>query len=105
MVRSEAKRAHRWERAPGQPEGLGTAPLGNLFTEVQEPDADATIDAALGAGATFVDTAPHYGLGVAERRLGPQAGPGASGSVRAFDLDLVLMAGRYSLLDQGALPS
>ena len=50
--------------------GLGTAPLGNLFTEVQERDADATIDAALGAGITFVDTAPHYGLGVAERRLG-----------------------------------
>jgi len=50
--------------------GLGTAPLGNLFTEVQEPDADATVDAALGAGITFVDTAPHYGLGVAERRLG-----------------------------------
>ena len=50
--------------------GLGTAPLGNLVTEVQEPDADATIDAALGAGVTFVDTAPHYGLGVAERRLG-----------------------------------
>jgi D-threo-aldose 1-dehydrogenase len=50
--------------------GLGTAPLGNLFTEVQESDADATIDAALWAGVTFVDTAPHYGLGVAERRLG-----------------------------------
>jgi D-threo-aldose 1-dehydrogenase len=50
--------------------GLGTAPLGNLFTEVRESDADATIDAALGAGVTFVDTAPHYGLGVAERRLG-----------------------------------
>ena len=50
--------------------GLGTAPLGNLFTEVQESDADATIDAALAAGITFVDTAPHYGLGVAERRLG-----------------------------------
>ena len=50
--------------------GLGTAPLGNLFTKVQEPDADATVDAALGAGITFVDTAPHYGLGVAERRLG-----------------------------------
>jgi D-threo-aldose 1-dehydrogenase len=50
--------------------GLGTAPLGNLFTKVQESDADATIDAALGAGITFLDTAPHYGLGVAERRLG-----------------------------------
>ena len=37
---------------------------------MQEPDADAIVDAALGAGITFVDTAPHYGLGVAERRLG-----------------------------------
>ena len=50
--------------------GLGTAPLGNLFTEVREPDADACVDAALAAGITFLDTAPHYGLGVAERRLG-----------------------------------
>jgi D-threo-aldose 1-dehydrogenase len=50
--------------------GLGTAPLGNLFTEVPESDADATVDAALAAGITFLDTAPHYGLGVAERRLG-----------------------------------
>ena len=50
--------------------GLGTAPLGNLFTEVPESDADATVDTALAAGITFLDTAPHYGLGVAERRLG-----------------------------------
>ena len=40
--------------------GYGTAPLGNLFTKVQEPDADATVDAALGAGITFVDTAPEF---------------------------------------------
>jgi hypothetical protein len=86
-------------------EGLGTAPLGNLFTEVQEPDADATIDAALGPAPPSWTPLPTTGLGVAERRLGPQAGSGASGPVRAFDLDLVLMAGRYSLLDQGALPS
>jgi D-threo-aldose 1-dehydrogenase len=50
--------------------GLGTAPLGNLFTEVPESDADACVDAALAAGITFLDTAPHYGLGLAERRLG-----------------------------------
>jgi D-threo-aldose 1-dehydrogenase len=50
--------------------GLGTAPLGNLFTEVPESDADATVDAALAVGITFLDTAPHYGLGLAERRLG-----------------------------------
>jgi D-threo-aldose 1-dehydrogenase len=50
--------------------GLGTAPLGNLFTEVAESDADACVDAALAAGITLLDTAPHYGLGLAERRLG-----------------------------------
>jgi D-threo-aldose 1-dehydrogenase len=50
--------------------GLGTAPLGNLFAPVAERDADATVRAALAAGLSFVDTAPHYGLGVAERRLG-----------------------------------
>jgi D-threo-aldose 1-dehydrogenase len=50
--------------------GLGTAPLGNLFTEVPGSDADATVDAALAAGITLLDTAPHYGLGLAERRLG-----------------------------------
>jgi D-threo-aldose 1-dehydrogenase len=50
--------------------GLGTAPLGNLFAPVPEPDADATVRAALDAGVTYLDTAPHYGLGLAERRLG-----------------------------------
>jgi D-threo-aldose 1-dehydrogenase len=50
--------------------GLGTAPLGNLFAPVAEADADATVRAALDAGLSYLDTAPHYGLGVAERRLG-----------------------------------
>jgi D-threo-aldose 1-dehydrogenase len=50
--------------------GLGTAPLGNLFTEVAEADAEAAVRAALAAGVTLVDTAPLYGLGLAERRLG-----------------------------------
>ena len=49
---------------------LGTAPLGNLFAPVPEEDATATVRAALEAGLTYVDTAPHYGLGLAERRLG-----------------------------------
>ncbi len=50
--------------------GLGTAPLGNLFSPVSDRDADATVRAALDAGITYLDTAPHYGLGIAERRLG-----------------------------------
>jgi D-threo-aldose 1-dehydrogenase len=49
---------------------LGTAPLGNLYAPVAEEDAAATIGSALEAGLTYVDTAPHYGLGLAERRLG-----------------------------------
>jgi len=49
---------------------LGTAPLGNLFAPVAEEDADATVGSALDAGLTYIDTAPHYGLGLAERRLG-----------------------------------
>jgi D-threo-aldose 1-dehydrogenase len=49
---------------------LGTAPLGNLFAPVAEEDAAATVRSALAAGLTYLDTAPHYGLGLAERRLG-----------------------------------
>ncbi|SOD63955.1 D-threo-aldose 1-dehydrogenase [Streptomyces zhaozhouensis] len=50
--------------------GLGTAPLGGLFTPVSDADAEATLEAAWDAGVRYFDTAPHYGLGVAERRLG-----------------------------------
>jgi D-threo-aldose 1-dehydrogenase len=49
---------------------LGTAPLGNLYTAVTEEEAEATVRAALAAGLIYVDTAPHYGLGLAEQRLG-----------------------------------
>ena len=50
--------------------GLGTAPLGNLFSTVTDADADATVDAAWDGGIRFFDTAPLYGHGLAERRLG-----------------------------------
>ncbi|MGW1839216.1 aldo/keto reductase [Streptomyces sp. NPDC002067] len=52
------------------PLGLGCAPLGNLYRAVDEDDARATVRAALAAGATHFDTAPHYGVGLAEERLG-----------------------------------
>ncbi|MQA84794.1 MAG: aldo/keto reductase [Streptosporangiales bacterium] len=54
--------------------GLGTAPLGGLYAPVDDETAEATVRAALDAGLTYVDTAPHYGLGVAERRLGAVLG-------------------------------
>jgi D-threo-aldose 1-dehydrogenase len=50
--------------------GLGGAPLGNLFTPVEPADALATIDAAWNSGCRSFDTAPHYGHGLSEQRLG-----------------------------------
>jgi D-threo-aldose 1-dehydrogenase len=50
--------------------GLGTAPLGGLFAPVGEPDASATIEGAYAAGVRFFDTAPLYGNGLAEERVG-----------------------------------
>ncbi|MGW1341123.1 aldo/keto reductase [Kribbella sp. NPDC002412] len=50
--------------------GLGGAPIGNLLGEVSEADAVATVNAAWDEGWRYFDTAPHYGLGLAEERLG-----------------------------------
>lgn len=50
--------------------GMGTAPIGNLYRVVSEDEARATLDAAIAAGIRYFDTAPHYGFGLAERRLG-----------------------------------
>jgi D-threo-aldose 1-dehydrogenase len=50
--------------------GLGCAALGNLYAEVSDETAAATVDAAWDGGIRLFDVAPHYGLGLAERRLG-----------------------------------
>ena len=52
------------------PLGIGTAAIGNLYARVSDADAEGVIRAALDAGITYFDTAPHYGFGLAERRLG-----------------------------------
>lgn len=49
---------------------LGTAPLGGLFTSVPESQAEETILSAINSGISYFDTAPLYGYGNAERRLG-----------------------------------
>jgi D-threo-aldose 1-dehydrogenase len=49
---------------------LGCAALGNLFSPVDDATATATVDAAWSMGVRTFDTAPHYGLGLSERRLG-----------------------------------
>jgi D-threo-aldose 1-dehydrogenase len=50
--------------------GLGTAPLGGLYSDLSDEQALATVAAAYEAGVRFFDTAPHYGHTKAEHRLG-----------------------------------
>lgn len=57
-------------RAPLPRLGFGGAVIGNLYREVSEEAALAAVDAAWNLGIRYFDTAPHYGLGLAERRLG-----------------------------------
>ncbi|WP_295813262.1 aldo/keto reductase [uncultured Nitratireductor sp.] len=50
--------------------GFGGAPLGNLYRSVDEADAQATLQAAFDGGMRYFDTAPQYGLGLSEQRVG-----------------------------------
>lgn len=50
--------------------GLGGAPLGNLYRSVSDKEADDTLECALAAGIRYVDSAPYYGFGLSERRVG-----------------------------------
>lgn len=50
--------------------GFGTAPLGDLYDILDEDQAHATVRAAYDAGIRLFDTAPLYGHGLAEHRLG-----------------------------------
>lgn len=55
---------------PPGPLGMGGAPLGNLFDRIPETEAAATVAAAWDAGIRHYDTAPHYGAGLSEHRMG-----------------------------------
>lgn len=50
--------------------GFGTAPLGNFLQKLEEKDCDDAIEAAWAVGMRHFDTAPLYGLGLSEGRLG-----------------------------------
>ncbi|HIG57002.1 MAG TPA: aldo/keto reductase [Candidatus Latescibacteria bacterium] len=50
--------------------GFGGAPLGELFDPVSETEAQETLQAAWDAGIRYYDTAPFYGYGKSEHRLG-----------------------------------
>ena len=57
-------------RGPLTELSLGCAQLGNLYRAIDDAEATATVDAAYACGIRYFDTAPHYGLGLSERRLG-----------------------------------
>ncbi|MDQ0665538.1 D-threo-aldose 1-dehydrogenase [Arthrobacter ulcerisalmonis] len=50
--------------------GFGGAPIGNLYREVPDQEAIDAVTTAWDGGIRYFDTAPHYGLGLSERRLG-----------------------------------
>ncbi|TMR92917.1 aldo/keto reductase [Nonomuraea basaltis] len=70
--------------------GFGGAPIGNLFQAVTDEQARATVDAAWESGVRLFDTAPHYGLGLSERRLGA-ALAGRSGYVLSTKVGRLLV--------------
>lgn len=60
--------------------GLGGAPLGNLFSAISDAQAHAVLEAALSDGCRSFDTAPHYGNGLSEHRVGRALRAQAPGS-------------------------
>jgi D-threo-aldose 1-dehydrogenase len=66
--------------------GFGTAPLGNLFTAVTDEAAQDALQFAYANGMRFFDTAPQYGLGLAEQRLGV--------ALRGFDRSEVVLSSK-----------
>lgn len=52
------------------PLGFGTMAVGGQYSDVTDEQATETIQAAIASGITFFDTAPQYGCGLAEERLG-----------------------------------
>ena len=49
---------------------VGTSPLGGIVEELSDDEAEAVVERCVEVGFRHFDTAPHYGLGVAESRLG-----------------------------------
>jgi len=77
--------------------GFGTAPLGNLYRPLTERDARATLEAAWDIGCRYFDTAPLYGLGLAETRL--------NGFLRGHQAEPVLLSTKAGRLLDRCAPS
>lgn len=76
--------------------GLGGGPLANMYRPGTDALATATVHAAYDAGIRLFDTAPHYGLGQSERRLGEalRTLPGATGAAPPPDVTVSTKVGR-----------
>jgi D-threo-aldose 1-dehydrogenase len=55
---------------PGGRIGFGSTPLGNMFRDIPEAEALATVDAAWDSGMRYFDNALFYGARLAEIRMG-----------------------------------
>lgn len=75
--------------------GFGGAPIANLFSAVDPGTAARTIETALDGGVRYLDTAPFYGFGLSERRIGD--------AIRGRD-DIVLSSKVGRLLRPGVHP-
>jgi D-threo-aldose 1-dehydrogenase len=65
------QRSTQWLHQVAAPHiGFGGAPLGNLFSALDEDAAQATLTRAWARGLRYFDTAPHYGNGLSEHRIG-----------------------------------
>lgn len=76
---------------------FGGSPLGNLFAEVSDLDARHTLESAWNAGIRHFDTAPFYGSGLSEERIG-----GMLAGVDADTASLSTKVGRSLVKDDGA---
>jgi len=50
--------------------GFGAASLGNLYQKISDEVAASSVNSAMSSGLHYLDTAPHYGQGLSERRIG-----------------------------------
>jgi L-galactose dehydrogenase len=71
--------------------GFGASPLGNVFDECTQNDADETVHFAIDNGVNFFDVSPFYGLTLAEERLGKAL------AGKRKDIFLATKCGRYDL--------
>ena len=71
--------------------GFGAAPIGNLYQPLSDDQAQTAVASALRAGIRYFDTAPHYGFGLSETRLGHALTAGGEAVVISSKVGRVLV--------------